>query len=472
MRRLNLAIWRLAYLVTAIPASLISYWLFGILLTVFPFDYIAVLNEETLNLDAFWLQAIPVVLGFLGVVVNCLTSIGEAFDVDTEPPDPESYPVPFLGLSKASFWLFASLLRFSGWMGLACILLITIPFCLPACLFGLLCTLFLLPFLAAVDAIYCLAVVAARSSDRRQYERNTGCFVCPECGRRSLRPEYSIEGRTFAGLRPSAKGVLTVEMETSAAPCFGSRSGRKDLPQQCPECKWSVSTGERKPFVLSVAGAPSSGKTGFVLAVTGGILSSSGNGRASKAENYHPEHDAELSDYRSGVCRPTPGSFQKPHVVCIEAPHLPTGRNLCMFDVSGRFFSGTIEADLQPQYAFSDAIVFTLDPTCRDPVDAATGAYVGFIERCRRINRMDASVRISTPISVVVTHADRGGPADKEDVKDYLSREGYFNLVNLLEKDFSSVSFFSCALNREDGSASAVVKHLCDRAGADVGEFL
>ena len=472
MKRLNLATWRLAYLVTAIPASLISYWLFGVLLTVFPFDYIVALDEMTLDLGAFWLQAIPVVLGFLSVVINCLTSMGEAFDLDFEPPDPEVYPVPFLGLSKASFWLFATMLKFSGWMALFCILLVTIPLCLPACIFGLLCALFLLPFLATADAAYCLAVVVAKRSDRRQYEQNTERFVCPECGKTSRRPEYSVGGRTFPGLCPSAKGVLSVDMEAASAPCYGSKSSRKDLPQQCPECRWFVSTREGKPFVVSVAGAPSSGKTSFVLAVTGEILSSSGDGKASKAGNYHAEHDAELSDFRSGICRPTPSSFQKPHVVCIEAPRLVTGRNLYMFDVSGRFFSGTIDADLQPQYAFNDAVVFALDPTCRDPVGTATGAYVGFMERYRQMNRMDASGRISVPISVVVTHADRGGPASGEGAKDFLAREGYCNLVNLVEKDFSSVSFFSCVSNRENGSASAVLKHLCDRAGADVGEFL
>ena len=45
MRKLNKAVWRLTFLIAAIPACAVTYWLFGILLTVFPFEYIVELND-------------------------------------------------------------------------------------------------------------------------------------------------------------------------------------------------------------------------------------------------------------------------------------------------------------------------------------------------------------------------------------------------------------------------------------------
>lgn len=474
MRKLNKAVWRLTFLISAIPACMVSYWLFGIMLTVFPFEYLVDLNDEYLGLDMFWLQFTPVVIGCLGFLVNSLTSMSEVFDLVPEPSDPVEFPVPFIGISKGVFEMFRTMLVITGWMGIFCILLITIPLCLPGFIVSALSVMFAVPVLAAIDAIYFAAVYIAKAIDRRQYDRNTVCFVCPECGKKSPRPAYDIGGLWVRGLCPGIKGVLSVEMETSDSPCFGSKGGRKDLTQSCPECGSLVATKEGRPLVVSIAGARSSGKTSFVMSVTGGLISSSGNGNAASVRNYHFEHDSELLDYRSGLCRPTPDSDWKPHLAIIDSAKFVTCRNLYLFDVSGKFFTGAVETDLQPQYAFNDAIVFALDPTCSDPAGVAASAYIGFIEKYRQFNRMDASERISVPLSVVVTRADKGGPLsglDGKDLRDNMAEGGYYNLINMMERDFSSVSFFSCATNREDGSSSRVMKHICDATGSEFGQF-
>ncbi len=474
MRRLNKAVWRLTFLIAAIPACAVSYWLFGILLTVFPFEYIVDLNDEFLGLDMFWLQFIPVVFGFLGFIVNSLTSMSEVFDLVPEPSDPKDFPVPFIGVSKGVFEMFRTMLIITGWMGIFCILLITIPLCLPGFVVSALSVLFAFPVLAAIDAVYFAAMYIAKAVDRRQYDRNTVCFVCPECGKTSPRPVYDIDGLWVSGLCPSVKGVLSVEMENSTSPCFGSKGGRKDLQQSCPECESLAATKEGRPFVVSMAGAKSSGKTSFVLSVTGELISSSGNGNAVAVRNYHFEHDSDILDYRSGLCRPTPESNWKPHLAMIESTRFVTCRNLYMFDVSGKFFTGAVETDIQPQYAFNDAIVFTLDPTCADPAGVANSAYIGFIEKYRQFNRLDASERISVPLFVVVTRADKKGPLsglEGKELRDRMAEGGYFNLVNTIERDFSSVSFFSCATNREDGSSSRVMRRICDATGSEFGQF-
>ena len=472
MNKLNTAIWRLGFLIPAIPACCISYYVFGIMLTMFPAEYIVYLNDEWLQLDEFWLKIVPVILGFLGFVINGLTEMADVFDLEPNPPDMGEYPVPFIGFHKAVLRLFFTFLVIAGWMGLFCILVITIPLCLPACIVTILSLLFLLPFLAVTDAVYLLVLYIAKAVDRRQYERNTGYFVCPECGRSSQRPDYYIGAKKVAGLCPSTKGIFRTEMEMSDYPCFGSKGGRKELTQTCPECNVNVSTKEGRPFVVSVAGAPSSGKTSFVLETTGELMSSSGNGKASAVVNCHPEHYAALLDYRAGLRRPTSVSNEKPHMISIEAPQFVTPRNVYMFDIGGKFFIEDFETDYQPQYSFNDAIVFTIDPTCRDPVQTASGAYFGFVSRYREFNRMDASERISVPMAVVLTHADRpdsfGGG---EGLRDKLADEGYSNLVSAIEKDFSSVSFFSCAVNKEDGSASAVMRRLCEESRPELAQF-
>ncbi len=472
MRRLNVAIWRLGFLIPMIPACWISYQVYDVLLTMFPAEYIVDLNDAYIHLDEMWLKVIPVILGCLGFVVNGLTDMAEVFDLEHVPPEPEEFPVPFLGFSKSVLRLPYTFLVIGGWMGLFCILVIIIPLSLPACLIALLSLLFLFPFLAVTDAIYLAVIYAARMLDRRQYADSTGSFVCPECGWRCERPDYQVGSARIAGLRPSMKGAFHVESETSVVPCFGSRGGRKDLPQSCPSCGAAASTREGRPFVVSMAGAPSSGKTSFVLEVMGELTSSSGNGKASRVSSLHPEHEAALLDYRAGLRRPTPVSNERPYVISLESPQFHTPRNVYMFDVGGGFFTGDVEADLQPQYSYNDAIVFVMDPTCVDPVATATSAYLGFIGRYRQFNRMDASERIGVPMAVVLTRADKKGQLGSgEGLRDRMADEGYFNLVNAMEKDFSSVSFHSCAVNKEDGSASMVMRELCGRAGADLAQF-
>ena len=470
MQKLNTAVWRLGFIISAIPACWISYYIFDFLLTVFPFEYVADINDEYIGPDGFWLRFVPVVFGLLGYLVNILTTMSEVFELESVPPDPDEYPVPFLGLSKNLLQMFYTSVIIALYMGLFCILALTIPFCLPAFVTAILGSLFLLPVMAVFDAVYLAAAALAKRSDERQYDRCTGSFVCPECGKKSRRPDYDAGGTIISGLRPGVRGIHKIEMETEEVPCCGSDSGRKNLPQFCPECGASVKTREAKPFVISLAGAASSGKTSFALAATGEILSGS-----SPAHNYHAEHDAALSDHDSGFCKPTPVTYSKPYVAVVATPELVTDRNLYMFDIGGDFFSGTTETDYQPQYSFNDAIVFTLDPSCADAPGKASAAYIGFIEKYRRFNRMDMSEKISVPLSVVATHADRpeafGGENGKE-LRDHMAEEGFFGLVNMIEKDFSSVSYFSCVTNKRNGSSKEVVKDLCGRAGSELARYL
>ena len=54
MQKLNTAVWRLGFIISAIPACWISYYIFDFLLTVFPFEYVADINDEYIGLDGFW----------------------------------------------------------------------------------------------------------------------------------------------------------------------------------------------------------------------------------------------------------------------------------------------------------------------------------------------------------------------------------------------------------------------------------
>jgi hypothetical protein len=424
---------------------------------------------------------IPVVIGIFGAIVAIATTSGDEDGLGL--PKDTGYPVPFVGLSKMVgyqiFRLAKSGLTFMGMFAVslehgfivaAIVGLITIPIGL----FLLLMAVCIIPFSLVSDGLFLLATLIAKSIDIGQYETNTDRFICPECGSMSNRPSYDADGKLIKGLSPSIRGIFHVEMEHSKVPCFGSKGKRKDVPQYCPDCGMAVETKEGKPWVVSMAGAPSSGKTSFVMSVCGKAAGTACGGAASSVGFYFPRDESMLTDYRAGICRPTPERFESPCILCIGSKR-PTQRLVYMADVSGNFFSPNgSEVDLQPQYAYNDAIVFTIDPTCPSPESRSYDAYVGFLEKYRQFNKLDASKRIAVPLAVVLTRADKAGPFDgvaDADLAGKMAEEGYMKLINSIEKDFSSVAYFSCDVSKENGAAGAVIRHLCEKSGADVKEF-
>ena len=467
MKDLNSAVWNLAFIIPLVPASLLTYLFFGFLLTVFPFDFFSYVFDDT---GPF--QAAPTVIGCLGFLIICFGTLGQHFEMKQKVPDPDKYPVPFIGLSNMWKNLASEFYNLGMWVLMFSIALFPIFF--PILVVTVIMAILLIPYLALVDAGYYVVMAAAKALDERQYRHNTKHLVCPECGRASDRPFYEVCGSGILGLRPSEEGIFTVEMESASFPCFGSKGKRKDLAQTCPLCSSILETKEGKPFVISVAGAPSSGKTSFVHSVIGRVVSTSGNGKADSASLYHAWEGPELARYRAGTCDPTPASFQMPNVVKLESGRLATCRLLYMFDVGGEFFTGRIEADIQPQYAYTDALAFVLDPTCDRPEDAALNAYRVLVERYRQFNRMDASVTIGIPLAVVVTHADIPGPLSGlsgKGLRDRMADEGYFNLVNSAERDFRRVSFFSCDARTEGDAAVEAVRRLSEDAGENIAQF-
>ncbi len=469
MRTLNTIVWYTGFIVSIVPVCLIFFYLWG---------------------TEIWIE-IPLAIGLIGALIiiaidspGIMGSSGSTGSkpLGLRPPEPTSFPVPFIGLSSLVGSQMFALAKNGGLMfvlpftllGNIVLAVIVALITIPIGAVMLLMAACLIPYIAVVDGIYLLAVFVAKVVDRYHYDTNTGKLVCPSCGKASARPDYLIEGSTFHGLSPSEKGVLSVEMYTMSYPCYGSKGGRKDLPQRCPECNDSLSTREGKPFVVSMVGAPGSGKTSFIFSVAGTAKSSMGNGNASKVEFYRPSDESLLLDYRSGRCGATPVQYVPSRILTFESSHLATPRHLYMCDVSGRFFSSDVVTDLQPQYSYNDAIVFMVDPTRPNPESVAYSAYVGFMEKYRLFNKMDASGRIPVPFALVLSRSDVPGPfsgLSGEDLKEKMAEEGYFTLINAISKDFLYVSYHACNASKEDGSASAVMSSVCSKAGSSFLQF-
>ncbi len=458
MKQLNQTVWYLGYIVSILPVSLITFYYLG---------------------SDFWVCT-PLLIGIIGTLI--VVYIGRGTEYDLSPPPVVDYPVPFIGLSTIGASQVGRLLKCAlltmalplGFSGVPVLIVLAGLIAIPIALVMVVMAICIIPYLLVVDGIYLLAVFVAKIVDRHQYRVNTGKLVCPECGKASYRPSYNVSGTMIEGLCPTNKGIFHIEMETDNIPCFGSRSGRKKLLQCCPECEARVDTEEGKPYVVSMAGAPSSGKTSFVFSVLGNLVSSSGNGKANSFSFYNPGSNSVLSSYRAGSCSPTPLTYRPPRILTFESKQFPTKRHVYMCDVSGKFFSSEVSTDLQPQYSYNDAIVFVFDPTCAHPTDVAFAAYIGFIEKYRLFNRLDASKKIAVPIAVVATHADRFsafGTSVGVDLREKMVNEGYFTLVNMIEKDFTAVSFFSCDATEEGGVTSDVMRHLCSSTKADIAQF-
>ncbi|MBP5203089.1 MAG: hypothetical protein J6Z16_00350, partial [Candidatus Methanomethylophilaceae archaeon] len=81
MKDLNSAVWNLAFIIPLVPASLLTYLFFGFLMTIFPFNFITYVSDDTVPF-----QVAPVVIGCLGFLIISFGSLGQHFEMKQKVP--------------------------------------------------------------------------------------------------------------------------------------------------------------------------------------------------------------------------------------------------------------------------------------------------------------------------------------------------------------------------------------------------
>ncbi len=269
--------------------------------------------------------------------------------------------------------------------------------------------------------------------EKLDYERNTLRCVCPQCGSIFPRPIHACAcGQRYPDgsnpeLRPSIRGVKHMNCAGCGAllPVTDEDGERGRLDAFCPDCGGPILTGERHPYVISLAGPEASGKTTLAFSAMKSLEAHAGASRP-----YGFAYDPK-----------TPDSFSPPYVVSLNAGR--KGCYLAVFDISGRYFSGDQkDVGAQPQYGAEDAIIFAIDPTAKDSALISETAANDFWQTHHSVAQTSLSDPIKIPVHVVVTHRDAAG--DHPDVRAYLESAGLGHTVSSIESSFRDVRYHMC----------------------------
>ncbi len=311
-------------------------------------------------------------------------------------------------------------------------------------------------------------LMVARVADNSGYDRRAGRFVCPMCGKMYRHSVYSYKRMCTGIFTPSIRGLTVMELDDERIPCFGS--GRQSLEQICPGCGERMNLREARTFVVSLAGAPGSGKTGFSSAT----MYAANLKRGITVMNSTTS--GLIGQQIAGGAPPTPETWMPPYAIRITAKDSVNYRLLLMYDVNGKYFteSGNTQ-DIQFQYPYTDGLVLMVDPVKSNAAATAFKHYNGFILKFRESCQLSVSKRIRTPMAVVVSGADVPGydfrGMGSEGVRSELEKLGFRELLAALEQDFSKIRYFSCSTKGANADTSEPMKWLCGKMPrCDIGD--
>ncbi len=326
-----------------------------------------------------------------------------------------------------------------GTVGIAILILLIFPLVMTVLGFAVFVAMFALYGLAVMMA-YTFLLALAKGEEAGRYAKDTRRCVCPSCGSVFPRPVHvcSCGERYPSGgnipLRPSIHGLLHTNCANDGCgrklPVTDRRRERRALDAVCPECGGSIRTREARPYIISLAGPPGSGKTTFAFSALSALES-----RGSTTRPYGDAHALV-----------TPNAYSPPYVISVDVSRR-TDRSLFFFDISGSYFDSDHQG-FQPQYGQEDMMVIVIDPSAVDARESSELASNDFWQKVHTVTQTSLSQVIRVPLHLVVTHKDSVGGHD--DVRAYLDSEGYGQMVSSLESSFSSVSYHICDARSED----------------------
>jgi hypothetical protein len=308
-------------------------------------------------------------------------------------------------------------------------------------------------------------------------------FICPTC--REL----------HSRLWPDIYGIFTHRCACNAKLPTLDILGRRKLTRVCSACKALLNTiiGHGTNIDIAIIGGPSSGKTTYMVIAMNALRKFFGSPPFQYAINfadlYHEQvfskwlAQLELGYPLAKTSDTTPPAFY----FTIKAPDMQIPRLVFLYDAAGEVFDQGPYIGLQTYYSHVQGLIFLIDP-CAIPLYRRSRQqeieqlrlFIGLsdldveqiLNRVIRLIEDQRGVRTirshSIPVAVVVTKTDVFGLEDEiglpaalqwliihgDDsveeamhvvVRDFLVRYGLGNMLDQLERTFSTVRYFSCS---------------------------
>jgi hypothetical protein len=357
-------------------------------------------------------------------------------------------------------------------------------------------------FAAAVVAIACLALYTkAYALYYRAYFRCPGChaamdvpvFLCP-CGTGHTRLWPSLYGILHHTCKTCGQQLPTTEW-----------NGRRAIERRCASCSTPLvsEVGELENIHIPVVGGPYAGKSNLLVSAVHELMQ---RGESTQAFAVTLPDPTQQRDFQANVARLASGReltktteiVPQAYTLALQEPGRRVGRLLYIYDAAGEAYSNEVDALNQIYFQYVHGLLFVIDPFSIHDLIEELGGQVESVRTSLRpspITVMESYERMLTvletklglvrhrayyhPLSVVVTKVDAfdleskiGAPAARAMrvqnsalseadamntlVRDFLIQYGLENLVRDIERQFSSVRFFSAsALGRMPGMSSS-----------------
>lgn len=307
-------------------------------------------------------------------------------------------------------------------------------------------------------------------------------FLCPKCGAEHKR------------LVPGSYGVLARRCRCGESLPTSFLRGRQDLPSICPHCRGPIKVVLARNVHIPVVGGPSAGKTSLLYGVMRHLQVARQAGTLAVSFPDH-RHEQVWNAADEALVRgeaPAKTAALMPDAFQVQlTPADGRSCHLHLYDAAGESYQQSDAMRAHGFNAYIHGIVFLIDPfslpalsrTASVPGDvraseeqpqAVYDRMVGNLVDHRAGRRGVSKV----PLAVVVTKLDAlkelgadapevAGNESREvhgsAVRDWLVAHGEGNLVRGLEKDFTTVQYFTvAALGRDPSAAGAFVPLLVD----------
>lgn len=367
--------------------------------------------------------------------------------------------------------------------------------------------LFIFSLLVMVFSTLLIGILAAINSLLSYYYQTY--FRCTECHMQMEIPVYTCPnpkcGKEHTRLRPSIYGIFHHRCNnklTDGSICgekipTGDWWGRKEIEQRCAVCEEKLipAIGRGRNVHLPIVGAPSVGKTNFIVSALDELQSDFANRHnlavtlpAKRDQDEFEEKIGQLTSGRRLAKTAVDGENPFASTVRIEPPRQRIPELLYIYDAAGEYFNEQEATDKQVYFQHADGIFFILDPFSipmvheqyKDRIEREghllavskedPDEIYGRMKRLCEIHYGKSGDKFPYPIAVVLTKADAfdleehiGEPAVKrlreanpsiqydDDainilVEQFLIANGATNLLNSLQNDFSTFKFFTCSV--------------------------
>lgn len=294
---------------------------------------------------------------------------------------------------------------------------------------------------------------------------------CPNCKRTSVVPLFECPscGQLHPKLTPGPYGTFHRKCSCGESLPTTVFNGRSSLKAYCPYDQTELASGGARQFGIQLVGNTSSGKTTFLAAFWHQYLESAKQDYSTAYKCFPQEAFDELEEwFQYGLSSSTSDMNSQMYSVLHERPgELPY--QMTIYDVAGEAFENLDASIQQQQFKYCEGLIIVIDPTAA--AAEADNCITSFANEYKKLKGKHSTALSDTPVAVIISKSDlykkeiglpkiqirsrqREIPENMsaDDVysmtrdemcRGFLEDHGFDTTLNLLDSEFSRVSFFS-----------------------------